>query len=145
MNDKTDGSVQEIMQWNDEKFSVRVESIDRQHKQIFHLVNDLYQALMNNKTHAEKSVILNELVDHTVKHFSHEENCFKQFGYARCNEHTAQHCDLVVRVSEFKKAFDSGKADISQELIYFLRDWLHSHIGDSDKAFTPYMLQNGIK
>lgn len=134
-----------IINWDDNKFSVSIESIDRQHKQIFLLVNDLYNAFIDKKPRHLQSAILNELADHTVKHFSHEENCFKRFGYAKCNEHTAQHCDLVAKVVAFKKDFDAGKADISQELIYFLKDWLVDHIGKSDKAFTPFMLENKVQ
>ena len=134
-----------IIKWDDNDFSVSVESIDEQHKQIFLLVNKLYDAFLRNETHNQLSVILNELVEHTIKHFSHEETCFKRFGYLKCKEHTDQHCDLVQKVSEFKKAFEAGNAEISQDILFFLRDWLIDHIGKSDKKFTPFMLENGVK
>lgn len=135
----------DIVNWDDNNFSVGVESIDDQHKQIFRLVNNLYEAFLRNETHNQLSVILNELVDHTVKHFSHEENCFNRFGYSKCKEHTDQHCDLVQKVSAFKKAFEAGDAEISQDILIFLKDWLYDHIGKSDKKFTPFMQENGVK
>jgi hemerythrin len=44
----------------------------------------------------------------------------------------------VQKVGDFKSHYDDGKIGLSNELMFFLADWLKDHILGTDKKFSPY-------
>ena len=130
--------------WSEE-LSVGIEEIDEQHKILVGLLNRLYEAIIKKTDKDEMSVILNELAQYTVIHFSVEESLMRIFDYPHYEDHKKHHQELTKQVLELQKKFSQGKVSISMEVLHFLRHWLTEHIMGDDKRYGPYMVERGLK
>jgi hemerythrin len=133
-----------IMQWND-KLSVKVEEIDKQHKKLVNLINQLHDAMAQGKSKEIMSEILKELANYTVEHFSTEEKYFKQFNYPDAAAHIAEHKKFVDTVKQFQNEFNSGKVMLSMKIMNFLKDWLINHIMGTDQKYSAFFNEKGLK
>jgi hemerythrin len=48
-------------------------------------------------------------------------------------------------VVELQHRIKSGKANVSFELLHFLRGWLSHHILETDKAYVPHFIAKGAE
>lgn len=131
-----------IVQWDD-IFSVYVEEIDNEHKNLISILNTLFKAIHKNEAHDKLNEILGSLIDYTVKHFETEEQYMRSIKYPNFEEHKKEHEKLTTKVLSYQKDFDAGVETISFELLDFLRKWLTNHILHSDKKYYRYMAAKG--
>ncbi len=131
-----------IMPWNN-SLATGIASIDGQHQQLVQYVNDLYDAMTQNRGKEVTGKVLNELVTYTVKHFAHEEQFFAKTNYPDRVAHIAEHEKLKAQVGDFGKKFAAGQATVNAELMNFLRTWLMNHIMQSDKKYASHLKANG--
>ncbi len=129
-----------------ETYSVGVTEVDRQHKILIQLINDLHQGIAdNNGEHAIKKS-LEALVQYTVSHFAFEEEMFDHTNYPDVVAHKAKHEKLLGQVTGFVRRVESGADEtVYNELLSFLTDWLVNHIQGSDKQYAPHLNQHGIR
>ncbi len=137
-------SSSQFLQWGPQ-FSVNIKEIDEQHKKLINMVNTLHSAFSTGKSKSVISNILNELIEYTVYHFGTEEKYFKEYDYPEKDAHIKIHQDLAKKVLDFKDAFDSGKTTVSIELLKFLRDWLSNHICITDKKYSKFLNEKGLR
>lgn len=132
-----------LIQWT-EDLSVNVEEIDRQHRQLVRMINDLNVAMQEKRAKEVLGSLLIGLLDYANTHFAAEEIYFDTFKYPLADVHKREHKEFVDKVSDFKKRFDSGELVLSVPIIHFLIDWLKKHIMGSDKLYTPYFNARGL-
>ena len=133
----------ELLSWN-ENYSLGIQEIDNQHKQLIELVNELYTAMMTKKTKDSLQKVLEGLVNYTINHFNTEETYFRKFNYSSTIAHVEEHQLFVAKVLEFQNSFNEGKTTVSMEILSFLRDWIVQHILGSDRQFISLFIQNGL-
>lgn len=130
--------------WSD-RFSVKVPSIDSQHKALVDMINKLYHLMSDGGTREELSTIFNGLVNYTAKHFQYEEKLFDKYQYENTTEHKELHKKLVNSVLEFKSKFDNGDETLSFDLLDFLKNWLINHILGEDIKYSEFFSSKEIK
>ncbi len=133
-----------FMEWSDD-LETGITEIDNQHRRLVSMVNEFYRAFKKGVDRSYIGKLLQELIEYTDYHFKTEEYYFDKFGYPEAEVHKQIHRKLVEQVLEFKKKFDEGKADISYELLNFLKDWLLNHIGKTDKKYADFLKSKGLK
>lgn len=79
-----------LFSWN-EMYSVKVGSLDRQHRRLFALAGRLHETLGTGQAEAIIDGILKQLVDYTMTHFASEEALLRKNGYPELAAHMAQH------------------------------------------------------
>ena len=126
--------------WNDD-YSVGIDEIDDQHKKIFSMLNNLYDAFMLNKHHEMINDIINEMVDYSIYHFKTEEKYFEKFQYTDRVDHIFEHKQFIEAANNFKKKSNST---ITFKVINFLTDWLKNHVMVSDKGYVKCFKDNGL-
>jgi hemerythrin len=131
-----------LVTWDD-SLSVRVPSIDAQHRKLVDLLNHLNDSMMQRKGHQVLGYVLEELVSYTKTHFSHEERLMQAYGYPEYQRHKAEHDHFVRQVSEIKERFQQGQIGLSIEVLNFLKNWLINHILGSDKKYSPLLSAKG--
>ena len=136
--------VMDFVVWND-KFSVKVSSIDEQHKKLVAVINDLYNAMKAGKTKEQMGKILGDLIDYTKYHFSYEEKLMEKAGYKDIEEHKKQHVAFVNKISETLDSYKAGKLIMSIDICNFLQDWLIHHIQGTDQKYSQLLVDSGIK
>ena len=57
-----------LFEWDDAKYSVKIKTIDNQHKKLVDLINQLFNAMVNEEAHSKLSEVLNELIQYTASH-----------------------------------------------------------------------------
>ena len=75
-----------LIKWNS-FYSVHIDELDEQHKELIHLINEMYDAMKNGKGTDALGSILSELVEYTKYHFDAEEKLFLQYGYPEREAH----------------------------------------------------------
>lgn len=133
-----------LIEWND-SLSVQIESIDEQHKKLVTLLNALHGSGKGEQNEAILKNILNELVEYTVYHFKYEEDLFSKYDYPEKKNHMAAHKALVEQVGRFNEDFQAGRSKLSGDLFKFLRSWLNGHIRGTDKLYSTFLRDHGVK
>lgn len=110
--------------------------IDEQHKMLLNYINSLHSAMKRGVTDTELLNILNVLYDYTVSHFSTEEQFFSHSDYVDTQKHREIHRKFTDRIAEFRDAMAKGSAQVSMELLNFLKDWLIHHIQGTDHQYV---------
>ena len=127
-----------MFEWKSE-YAVNIGSIDAQHKNLFAIGHELFEAMSAGQGKAALGRILDRLVQYTAAHFSHEERLMQLHKYPDLAKHKAEHDALVKQVEAFQAEFHSGRASMAVQVLQFLKDWLEKHIKGSDLAYAPYL------
>ena len=133
-----------MFQWED-KYSVGIQSIDNQHKEIFMLLNKLLEAMKMGYANDVTIQIIQELERYAVIHFQKEEYFFQRFNYQGSAEHITEHQNFIKKIAVLKSELNSGKMILTIELLNFLRDWIEHHILVIDKKYSECFRQNGLQ
>lgn len=131
------------MQW-DERYSVNVAEIDRQHRQLFALYNKLHAAMLHGEGNQMLDLIFDELVAYTRTHFKEEEDRFRAINYADTQAHIKEHEAFIGRLAELQDKFHARKAFLTIEILAFIRNWLNEHIKGTDQQYKQSFNEHGI-
>lgn len=133
-----------LITWSD-SYSVKVKDFDQQHQKLVTLINDLHEAMKAGKAKNIMEMMLDELGSYTVYHFKSEEDQMKKHHYPEMDKHLEEHKGFVQKVQDFQAQFKAGKATLSLDISNFLRDWLINHINGTDKKYSDFFNQKGVK
>ncbi len=84
------------------------------------------------------------MVKYTNYHFKTEEKYFDKYNYSDTKLHKEQHHGFVVKVTKFRDDLKNGSLTTTYDTMNFLRDWLLTHIQDSDKKYVTEFKNNNI-
>ncbi|WP_416197152.1 MAG: Hemerythrin [Sporanaerobacter sp.] len=136
-----------MFKWRDE-FSVNVEKIDEQHKELFNLGSKLYtivSAKDNVDRYDEIMEILSELRRYAIYHFGYEEELMKQYGYENYQKQKIEHARFIEKITSIsQEEVDEKQKKVSMELITFIANWIENHILKSDMEYKEYFNSNGL-
>ncbi|HUI57595.1 MAG TPA: bacteriohemerythrin [Bryobacteraceae bacterium] len=120
----------------DERYSVGVWFIDRQHRFLISLIRQLQEAMVGGCAREMLSPLFRKLVTYTHYHFASEESFFRERGYAGIERHREQHRGMARQIIEMQEAVSCGKLRMGAPVHAFLRNWLVEHVlGDDQAAF----------
>ena len=125
----------------DKVLSVEFEEIDDDHRKLIDIFNILNHAVTEGESPEYLESILEELVNCTVWHFSHEERLMLKYGYAGMDEHKAIHRELIRNVRELQARILQADKTVTDEDIEFLEVWLTEHILTEDMRLGSYLSQ----
>ena len=126
------------MTWK-EDYSVGVGAMDTQHKQLFALINQLYEAMQKSTTDEAMKTVLPGLLNYTKMHFAAEEKLIQQAGYPELEAHQAYHRQFTAKVAETVEKYKTTGLVPTVSLVTFLKDWLSNHILGKDKLYGAYI------
>lgn len=132
-----------FIEWNS-SYSVGVKKIDEEHAKLVQIINELHEAMSKGKGKDALNVIFDNLIEYTQTHFRDEEKLMQDSAYPDLEAHKLLHADLVRQVLELKAKAQSGAALVSVSVLNFLREWLTSHILNTDRRYQPHMNSKGI-
>ncbi|HCT30675.1 MAG TPA: hemerythrin [Bacteroidales bacterium] len=133
-----------FLNWT-QSLSVKIDSIDDQHKKLFELINKFYEQVSHRTNDENISLLIKGMKEYTQMHFNYEEKYMQQFNYPEYTAHKREHDLFIAKVADVEEKFNKGKVVLSFEITSFLKDWIKSHIQVSDKKYTDFFIKNGIK
>ena len=133
-----------LFKW-DEKYSLNIGEVDRQHQKLFALVNELYEAAQKGYGREVTGKVLKSVVDYTVYHFDFEEKLMRQYGHPAEAAHRAEHALLTQQAIALVQKHQAGDGLVTMATLKFLSDWLNDHILGSDKECAPFLIAKGAR
>lgn len=134
----------EYISW-DNKFSIKNDAIDAQHKKLINMINDVQRALNSGSSRKDISNIFNNMVEYTKEHFSYEENLFSQYSYHYGIKHKIAHSNFIIKTLELYGDFVNNRGVDLESLLDFLINWLQKHILIDDKKFGEFLLERDFR
>jgi hemerythrin len=132
-----------FLKWND-SFSVKVNSIDQQHKKLIDLINSFYDNINQGSPKEKLLILINELKKYTIVHFSTEEEYFKKFNYLDFAAHKEEHDKFVATIQNYEERYKSGKLLLTIEVTNFIKKWITQHILGTDKKYIELFQKHGV-
>ncbi|MCB1831717.1 MAG: hemerythrin family protein [Chromatiaceae bacterium] len=131
-----------IVTWSEE-YDVNVEKIDKQHRHLLQLVNDLHAAVEAciDKNKLRKMLI--ELTEFTRTHFATEEQLMIKHDYPEKNAHQKEHKMLLRHLGDLVTAVSNGKYPTFYSDYDVSTDWALVHINEYDKPLGDFLNQVG--
>ena len=127
-----------LMTWNQE-LSVGIEGIDRQHRRLMSLINEVDEVVQERGTYEQLAPALNEVIDYAKTHFSNEERLLEKNHSPDIGKHKKAHVRLLEELLDWKKKAETIKAEALGEHMIFLRIWFPGHILGVDKKNAAYL------
>ncbi|HAO94376.1 MAG: hemerythrin [Deltaproteobacteria bacterium GWC2_56_8] len=131
-----------LFTWSEE-YSVNVASFNGHHRKLMELINDLHDSMKRGKGPDAVGVVLKSLIEYTRVHFSAEQYLMITHGYPGFEAHRAEHDALVRKVEELTDQHARGIA-VTVEVFQFLKDWLTTHIKETDRRYSSFFNSKGI-
>jgi hemerythrin len=108
--------------------------IERDHQQLFDLIEQLASAMRKRKGRTACVDVLTTLLSYTKTHFVMEEALIIHQDSRQTAVHKQQHDRFVSHIHDFTNKLEAGSTVVTLEVNTFLRDWLISHIENTDKT-----------
>lgn len=135
----------DIVVWSD-AYRVGVDSLDRQHQQLFSLMNEVYRELKEGASSEQIKGSLDELLVAAQNHLQHEEMLMDRANYEDARQHKDIHAKLMIDMRRLGEHYqNTGTDQALLELVLFLKQWLISHIFKTDKLYSESMQDAGIQ
>ncbi|MCA1959428.1 MAG: bacteriohemerythrin [Desulfomonile sp.] len=122
-------------------YSVHVEQIDDQHRELLKRFNDLLEAMWDGKGKEAVGSSLQFLADYTIYHFGAEKHLMIQHDYPNYGTHKSIHDGFVKEVREFlaKCATEDVGTGVVVGVAIKLGDWVRDHIRRMDVQFGEFL------
>ena len=128
----------QLFPWDD-SYEIGMTEIDRQHRQLVDIINELSDAMIDQKGDKTVPQILQKLVDYIQLHFTTEEEIMRRGNYPALDKHCQEHLEMIGKVLEFRKNYSKNHEVSPSALLGFLCDWLKNHILVSDKEYGRFL------
>lgn len=128
-----------IVEW-DRKLELGVDSLDREHKMLFSIINKLLTLIEDpNKSERACREGIKYLKNHTIEHYAHEEEYMLSVGYADYEIHKRIHDDFRLKTlpaleEELSEMHYSDSA--VRHFLGVVIGWLISHTTTADQAIV---------
>jgi hemerythrin len=125
------------------KYETGNTAVDRQHKRLFELVNELHNGIISGHGRETMGPTLKQLATYTLEHFATEEGFMRSTQYGNYPRHKARHDELAKQVKALIVQFDAGAMALPGTLSKFLADWLTHHIKEEDMEMIAWVREQG--
>ena len=126
----------------DKMWSVGVDKIDRQHKELFDRINLLVCSMKSAKGKEEMITTLNFLEEYVIRHFNDEEEIQKKNNYPNYEIQHKEHEIFKNNLKELRKVFETtGVSTLfviseQQKMSY----WWRKHVIELDKDIGKFLM-----
>lgn len=120
--------------WRD-SYSVGIDIIDEHHRYLLDWTNRVYQAVHESAGTVEIAKALFALEQYARIHFRAEERLMAAHDHAglELEQHRRQHRSFETELRELREEIGHNPFVVGMGMVEYLRDWLFSHILDTDK------------
>lgn len=116
-------------------FNVGHDVIDRQHRRLFEIGNDLINSLLSRKPKGDVELLLDELLHDIKEHFQSEEEIMASYNNPISDAHKDIHANLLARVQRMREKFHDDVLSTSELVGFLTCDVVADHIIKEDLKF----------
>jgi diguanylate cyclase (GGDEF)-like protein/hemerythrin-like metal-binding protein len=118
-----------------EAFACGNSLIDSQHKALVQVANELFAAMLTDRSDQDIALIVASLLWAASQHFQDEEGILRQLGFASLEQHAAEHAQLLTRAHELVHEFERDKRSLGSLFQFLAHDVIIRHILGSDREY----------
>ena len=118
------------------KYSVNNEELDNHHKNLFAILNKMYDSCLPSNSAECAASVIEELIEYTDYHFTAEEKYMADKGYKEIDEHRQQHRYFLDKLLGLRNCEHKDDYDYKKEVMVLLGDWLLKHVTVEDKKYS---------
>jgi hemerythrin len=128
-----------------ERFSVGVKGIDRQHRELLARANALFAAIASEVSDDELESLVAFLKGYVHTHFACEERLMRRHGYPGYARHLAEHQRFIDELAWIDDLYDhTGSTDARiGPTTRFLSTWLADHFQRDDRELADFLRAGG--
>ncbi|MFA8435966.1 MAG: bacteriohemerythrin [Marinifilaceae bacterium] len=129
--------------WKKE-YELDVKILDERHRKFLEIVNQVVDAINDEREKEELPSIFFKLMDYVENYFLTEEIYFKEYQFCDFEKHQEGHNSFVKRIAQFQDDHSQGKEAVAYELLGFLTWWIQDRILKYDADAIKFLKENGI-
>lgn len=119
--------------------SVGFDEIDDDHRKLIGIFNELNRAASNREPADYLAATLEELINCTAWHFSHEERLMLKHRYDELEAHRQEHRELIEAARELQRQIMEAGTAATDDPIVYLERWLTGHILTTDQRLGAFL------
>jgi hemerythrin-like metal-binding protein len=135
--------VMQTMPWK-ERYSVGVEEIDRQHRGLLDIMNQITNSFEKKDDWQATSAIINSLIHYAYNHFATEERYMMEAEYPELSLHIELHIAFMRKIFLLSEEYKQHGLALQKEILAYLANWYSSHILEADRKYMSSMEKKGI-
>jgi hemerythrin len=114
------------------EYSVGIDSMDEEHRQLIRLINELYEEMKERKDRDSIEQFLGDIHAAVSAHFALEERLMSKAGFEEFDAHKEDHEELLDQIRDMMDVFDQDSERGMSVLRERLSDWFASHFATFD-------------
>lgn len=123
----------------DDSFSVGVEVLDQQHRQIVEVINRLLEEPQEGFDADQIARILDDLTKFVHLHFRMEEGLLAQHGYPDLQVQQAEHREFRVELASLCMGSMKNHTVVPINALLYLKEWWVDHILVKDMQYRSFL------
>jgi methyl-accepting chemotaxis protein len=130
-----------VFLWS-ESYSVQVDQMDKEHAEIFEIMNQLTAIVADAASAPEQmKALIGKLSDYCRFHLASEEHFMQEKRYPGLSEHSKLHADFVKTVEDFQRRAENGDdlRFLAFEMCGSIWIWLTNHILVEDRKYGEFV------
>lgn len=128
--------------WKD-SFCCGNQLIDSQHQALFHLANELLEAVLSARPATEIAAIMTRLLADISQHFDDEEEILAAAGFPGMSQHVAEHARLLAKGSNMAEEFRAATLNVGDLFQFLASEVILHHMLEADRDFFPFINEAG--
>lgn len=120
------------------------DAIDKEHQQLFELLDHYYNGLVNNGPRMELIELINSMLEYANLHFANEETLMYNLKYPDVEHHIELHRSFAAQATEFYEMVSQGRLLLTLQVTNYIKDWLVDHIKGEDFKLIVYAKSTGL-
>ena len=124
-----------------DRLLIHVEKIDEQHKKIFKIIEECYNACMNGSSKEKIVEVFDTLKRYAEQHFRDEESYMIKYNYQGYEEHKEKHNIFIHKFYTLESAFKGDYIPFTKlaESNDFLSEAFVTHISEVDDKLGEFL------
>ena len=128
-----------LIEWQ-HSFSIGIESVDYEHRQLIDMINALYGRLSTDAPKDDIGQFLGEVDARISAHFALEEKAMRDLHYDQLDDHKADHENLLDQIRDITDAFERGAyVNYGDVLAAHLKIWFTEHFRTKDARLHRFL------
>ena len=129
--------------WKNE-YSVGIDAINKQHKVIIELMNDLFESIRDSREDMIIKEVLEEMLKYSNYHFGLEKSLFEKYNYSKSEEHLREHDYFIGKIELLMKELKSNIQSVPIETLDYLKNWFQNHMMKKDIDYSKYFQEKDV-
>ena len=135
-------TTRKVVFWD--RLSIGNPDIDKDHKKLLEIYNDLVDLIELKKSREEFAKILTRMTDYSLEHFKKEEKYMEYLSYPKFKEHKDFHKSYIYSVAMYNVDLLGANPPDPEQIIGFLKKWWIHHILQVDLQYETFKKENEL-